>query len=168
MSTYEELFIRHDGSVDSEARALAEDLGMSAVEHDGRIHIRRAASDGVGQVGGEVYRNNFLNPELEGEAQAFDGYSTVFAIWTTDRSLAKQSSEALQIFRELVVKRPDTAMVLTHDLDLITAAYVPGLGSHEFPEGTTADVDDEPVWRPWVADSPARDSRPQSPNPANP
>lgn len=154
MSTYEELFIRRNGSVESEARALAEDLEMSAIERDGRLHVRRVASDGVGQVGGEVYRNHFLNSGPESEIQAFDGYNTVFAIWTTDRSPAKQGSEALRIFRELVGKRPDTAMILTHDLDLVVAAYVPGLGSHEFPEGTTADADDEPVWRPWVDHGP--------------
>jgi hypothetical protein len=154
MATFEELFIRRSEPVGSEARALAEDLGMILTEDDGRIYLSRAAVDGVGKVGGEVYRNQFIYPEPENEVQAFDGYDTVFAIWTTERSLAKQSSEAWHIFRELVLKRPDTAMVLTHDLDLITAAYVPGRGTHRFPEGTTVDAGDEPVWRPWVVGLP--------------
>jgi hypothetical protein len=155
VATFEELFIRVGGSIDSEARALAEDLGMTLAEDsDGRIYLSRAATDGDGKVGGEVYRNRFTDTEIDDEPQAFDGYETVFAIWTTVRSLAKQGSEARQIFRELALKHPDTAMVLTHDLDLITAAYLPGRGTHEFPDGTTVDVDDEPVWRPWVAGRP--------------
>lgn len=150
MATFEELFIRRSGPLEAEARALAEALEMTLIERDERVYIRRAAMDGVGEVGGRVYRNQFINFEPGGEAQAFDGYDTVFAIWTTESSLTKQSLEAWQIFRELVAKRPDTAMVLTHDLDLITAAYIPGHSIHEFPEATTVDAGDEPVWRPWV------------------
>lgn len=150
MATFEELFIHSGDPVESEAALLAETLGMTVTEGEGGIYLRRAATDGVGHVGGKVYRNQFTNPEAKDEAQAFDGYGTVFAIWTTERSEAKQRSESLHIFQELAAKRPDTAMVLTHDLDLITAAYVPGLGIHEFPAQTTVDVDDEPVWRPWV------------------
>lgn len=150
MATFEELFIRRDEPVDVAARGLAADLGMAVIEGDGRFYLRRAAMDGVGEVGGEVYRNNFANTESEGGAQAFDGYGIVFGIWTTESSLLKQSSEARQIFRELSLKRPDTAMVLTHDLDLIVAAHSHEHGTHEFPEETTVDVGDEPVWRPWV------------------
>lgn len=154
MATFEELFIRRSGPIESEARALAEALGATLTEHEGRIYLSRAAVDGVGKTGGEVYRNHFIYPEPEDGAQAFDGYDTVFAIWTTERSSTKQSSEAFHIFRELILKRPDIAMILTHDLDLIIAAYTPGLGTHEFPDGTTVDVDDESVWRPWVVNSP--------------
>ncbi|WP_194904900.1 hypothetical protein [Catenulispora rubra] len=154
MATFEELFIRRSGPLESEAQALADALGMTLIEREGRVFIRRTALDGVGEVGGRVYRNEFVNSAPEDDAQAFDGYDTVFAIWTTESSLAKQDSEARQIFRELILKRPDTAMVLTHDLDLITAAYLPGRGTHEFPDKTTVDADDEPTWRPWVVGPP--------------
>lgn len=151
MATFEELFIRRGGPVESEARALGEALGMTLTEHEGRFYLSGSARDGVGTVGGEVSRNQFVYTEPGDEVQAFDGYDTVFAIWTSERSSAKQSSEALRIFQELAHKGPDTAMVLTHDLDLIVAAYTPEKGTHEFPEGTTVDADDEAVWRPWVA-----------------
>jgi len=155
MATFEELFIRRNGPIDSEAEALAEALGMTLIERDERVYIRRVASDGAGDVGGRVYRNQFVNSEPDAEAQAFDGYDTVFAIWTTESSVDKQKAEAWQIFRELVVKRPDVAMVLTHDLDLITAAYTPERGTHEFPDGTTVDASDEDAWRPWVVGRPS-------------
>jgi hypothetical protein len=151
MATFEELFIRRGGPVEAQARALAEALGMTLAEHEGRFYLSGAALDGAGTVGGEVSRNQFVYTEPEDGVQAFDGYETVFAIWTSDRSLVNQRSEALRVFRELTSRWPDTAMVLTHDLDLIVAAYTPEKGTHEFPEGTTVDADDETAWRPWVA-----------------
>ena len=124
MAAFEELFIQCGGPIGSEARALAEDLGMKCTEHHGRFYLSRAAGSGIGKVGGEVFRNQFTQEESEeAQAPAFDGYDTVFEIWTTDGSSAEQRSEALRIFRELVARRPDTAMVLTHDVDLIVAAH---------------------------------------------
>ena len=42
------------------------------------------------------------------------------------------------------------ALVLSHALSLIIAAYLPGVGMHSFPPGTTLDVPDDDIWRPWV------------------
>jgi hypothetical protein len=44
-------------------------------------------------------------------------------------------------------------MLLTHDLDLLTAAYLPGKGTHEFAPGITPDMQDIESWKPWIADS---------------
>ena len=35
-------------------------------------------------------------------------------------------------------------------LFVMTAAYLPGAGVHTFPRGTTLDVEDIELWRPWV------------------
>jgi hypothetical protein len=41
-------------------------------------------------------------------------------------------------------------MILSHNMDLMTAAYLPGTGVHLFPRGTGLDVEDIDAWRSWV------------------
>jgi hypothetical protein len=41
-------------------------------------------------------------------------------------------------------------MILSHNMALLTAAYLPGAGVHAFPRGTTLDAEDIELWRPWV------------------
>ncbi|TDD14614.1 hypothetical protein E1218_32785 [Kribbella turkmenica] len=58
--------------------------------------------------------------------------------------------EARLVFDRLVEARPEVAMLLCHDLDLLIAAYLPGRGVQEFTAGTTIDEPDADRWRGWV------------------
>lgn len=57
---------------------------------------------------------------------------------------------ARAIFEELAKAQSGVAMVLSHAMAWIVAAYLPGAGVHTFPCGTTLDVEDVELWRRWV------------------
>jgi hypothetical protein len=85
-------------------------------------------------------------PELTSAADnyPFEVYVRVFG------GLAGQADEARWIFDELVNKRPDTPMLLTHEgIDLV-AAYLPDRGVHDFPPGTELGPKFELIWRDWI------------------
>jgi hypothetical protein len=90
------------------------------------------------------------DPEPE-DVSAIDRYTGGVEVRLVGRKDEEsQIREARAIFDELAAGRPDVALVLSHALSLMIAAYLPGVGVHYFPPGTTLDVPDDVVWRPWV------------------
>ncbi|MEV0285219.1 hypothetical protein AB0H36_14005 [Kribbella sp. NPDC050820] len=84
------------------------------------------------------------------------GYPIEVDIWL-GRDEVVQAREARLVFGRLVEARPQTPMLLCHDLGGLVVAYVPGRGVHEFPAGTTMDAADAHEWRDWVPDLAERD-----------
>jgi hypothetical protein len=151
MTSYEHLFIRSATGFEVEASDLSAALGMALVHNDEGVWLNRDLPLNGVVVGGEVHANNYTDPVAAAEeVQAFDGYRTVFAIRVLPRKAADQRAEALKIFEELVARRPATPMLLTHDLDLLVAAYLPDRGVHLFAGQVTVDSEDAATWRPWV------------------
>jgi hypothetical protein len=152
MATFEHLFIKSDIGFEAQAEELASLLGMTLVRNEQGLWLNRNLPHGESVVGGEVHANNYSDPDSTAEdAQAFDGYDTVFAIRVLPRRSADQQAEALKIFDELATARPQTPMILTHDLDLVVATYLPDRGAHVFADGVTVDAGDAQAWGPWVA-----------------
>ncbi|MEV0289988.1 MULTISPECIES: hypothetical protein [unclassified Kribbella] len=90
------------------------------------------------------------DPEPE-DVSAIDRYTGVVEVRLAGkRDEELQSREARAVFDELAEGRPGVALVLSHDLSMIVATYLPGAGVHSFPPGTTLDIPDDTVWRPWV------------------
>ncbi|NUR94312.1 MAG: hypothetical protein HOV67_03530 [Kribbellaceae bacterium] len=66
------------------------------------------------------------------------------------RSEQEQAREACALFNELAAVRPGVALVLSHALSWIVAAYLPGRGVHGFPPETSLDEDAIDAWQPWI------------------
>lgn len=91
-----------------------------------------------------------VDPDPE-DVSAIDQYQGAVDIRYAGRKDEElQAREARALFDELVDTRPDTAMVLSHDMALMIAAYLPSAGVHTFADGTTLDAPDIETWRPWV------------------
>lgn len=133
---------------DDEAVSITGIIGGEVGEDgNGETSVNRRDRSGASWVGGEVTRNTFNELRDEyWEPQATDAYSVYFRI-RGDRSVLED--ETARIFDELVKGRPDTPMLLTHNLDLMDASYLPGRGVKHFPGGVSIYAEAEPVWRKW-------------------
>ena len=81
--------------------------------------------------------------------QAMAGYAVVVDVQYRTRK-DEQAEEARLAFEELVRALPDVPTLLTHNVELLVAAYLPGRGTHTFEPGTTVDDPDLSIWEPWV------------------
>jgi hypothetical protein len=91
-----------------------------------------------------------FDPEPE-DVSAIDRYNGMVEVRLAgfkDEEL--QAREACAIFNELAATRPDVALVLSHALCWIVAAYLPGSAVRAFPPRTSLDADAIDTWRPWV------------------
>jgi hypothetical protein len=157
MSTDDNIFLATDRPLAQVGSWLGEVLGLESVDDpelkdDAYLFRGRART-----VAGELYL--LLEPNVYGEADpepedisAIDRYQGVVDVRYAGRKDEDlQEREARAIFDELCGLHPDLAMVLSHNMALMTAAYLPGAGKHDFPRDTTLDIDHSEVWRPWVA-----------------
>jgi hypothetical protein len=156
MSTDDNIFLAAGMPLTEVAGWLSDTLELERVEDsdlkDGVYLLRGPART----VDGEVYL--LVEPNVYGEADpepddvsAIDRYPGVVDISCAGKKDEElQQREARAVFDELSNRQPDVALVLSHNMSLITAAYLPGTGAHTFPPGTTLDVDDVETWRPWV------------------
>ena len=101
--------------------------------------------DGV--IGVYIGLNGF-QPEPD-EVQAMDGYPVVVDVQSRQRKDA-QAEETRLAFQSLVDALADVPALLSHNVEMLIAAYLPGQGSHTFDPGTTLDDPDLDTWRPWV------------------
>ncbi|AXB42873.1 hypothetical protein [Amycolatopsis albispora] len=155
MGSYEYLYLDSDQPIAREAAWFRRELGFEPIPvQDGdpdHIGLRGPASTVDGMVGLAVRHNHTaLADPAPGECQAIDAYRVEIEFWYRRRDTEEQRREARLLFDRLVVARPGTAMLLTHGSDLLTAAWLPPRGRHEFPAGTTVDEPDLETWRPWV------------------
>jgi hypothetical protein len=156
MSTDDNIFVAADRPLADFGRWLAETLELEAVDdadlEHGVLRFRAPART----VEGDVYLT--VEPNVYGEVDpapedvsAIDRYQCLIDVYyagTKDEEL--QEREARLVFEDLAGRQPEVAMILSHNMALMTAAYLPGAGVHTFPRGTTLDVQDIELWRPWV------------------
>jgi hypothetical protein len=160
------IFVRSDTAVPELAATLAVALsGRVSHEPDGstvRFDAAALAGDpsGGGQPSG-VARLVVLRPDpywpfyLPGEFLATDAYDIELRLRPPDStSGGSYHPAARQLFQRVCAELDAPALHVT-DLDRLTAAYRPGHGSHEFPEGVTIEAPDAARWGDWVLASPA-------------
>ncbi|HZX02411.1 hypothetical protein [Kribbella sp.] len=151
MADSDEIFLALSGPLETAAEQVARVLGLEANgdlrAETGELQykVRARTSDGV--MGIYIGPNTF-QPE-PGEAQAMDGYGVVVDVqYRTHKP--QQAEEARLMFEALVEGLPDIPALLSHNLVMLVAAYLPERGTHTFEPGITLDVEDIDVWRPWV------------------
>jgi hypothetical protein len=91
---------------------------------------------------------NTFQPEPD-EVQAMDGYAVVVEVQSRQRKDA-QADETRLAFEALTSALPDVPALLSHNVELLIASYLPDSGTHIFEPGTTLDDPDLDTWRPWV------------------
>lgn len=156
MAARENIFLQSGSAAQDEAKLLQELLGLEPIPNQSgarpdQYGLRGPAGTVDGGVLGFVIQpNHHVVPDPEPEdVQAIDSYPIEVDIWL-GRDEVVQQQEARLIFDRLVDLRPDTPMLLCHDLGRLVAAYLPDRGVHAFPAGTTMDADDAEQWRDWV------------------
>jgi hypothetical protein len=156
MSAVENIFL----GTDLPLRQVADEwltplLGLEplpdGLDSDEEIGLRVRALDADGWLVMLVRRNGFAEPDPEpDEVQAFDSYPVESAIRYRTKDELGQQRQARMVFDKLVASQPEMPMMLVHDLDLLVAAHLPGVGTQYFPENVTVDAPDQDRWRPWV------------------
>jgi hypothetical protein len=156
MSTDDNIFLATDQPLAEVADWLSGALGLERVdstELKENAYLFRARAR---TVDGDLFV--LLEPNVYGEVDpepedvsAIDNYQGAVDIrYAGKKNEELQSREARTLFDELVETHPDVAMVLSHDMALLIAAYLPSAGVHTFLDGTTLDAPDIDTWRPWV------------------
>lgn len=151
MADSDEIFLSWEGSVEAAAAKVAEVLGLEfngdlRVE-TGELQYKGPARTFDGTIGFYVGPNTF-QPDPD-EVQAMDHYPLVVDVQARNRKPA-QAEEARLAFELLVSALGDVPALLSHNVELLVAAYLPGRGTHAFDAGTTLDDPDLDTWRPWV------------------
>lgn len=113
----------------------------------GELQYRGSARTFDGVIGIYIGPNTF-QPEPD-EVQAMDRYAVVVDVQSRQRKDA-QADESRLAFEALTGALPDVPALLSHNVELLVASYLPGSGTHTFNPGTTLDDPDLETWRPWV------------------
>jgi hypothetical protein len=112
--------------------------------------LRKRASVRDGWLALVVQPNMYaeVDPEPD-EIQAMDPYAIEIQL-RGSRDESALRAEAGLLFGVLVNDRPDVPMLLVHDLAILVAAHLPGVGTHPFDWPTSPDPPDLELWRSWV------------------
>ncbi|TCC19259.1 hypothetical protein [Kribbella sindirgiensis] len=152
MADSDEIFLALDEPLEVAAERVARVLELEfngdlrAETGELQYKVRARTSDGV--VGVYIGPNTF-EPEPD-EVQAMDGYAVVVDVQYRTRKDA-QAEEARLMFERLVDALSDVPALLSHNVEVLVAASLPGRGTHTFDPGTTVDDPDLSTWEPWVA-----------------
>jgi hypothetical protein len=121
-------------------------LGADWVERDGSVYVSLRRDEA--EIGGEVTRNIYgAPPDAEpDEISALDGYGIVYEVRRVPSDEAAGRAAAQRLFDEIVERLPWPAL-LVDGLDILVAAWHPGVGRTNFPAGTTPDAGDQETWR---------------------
>ncbi len=155
MSTFEEIFLSTGGENPGHVAAqLAAALGME-ITHDtpGRLYVGRTLPDEPDtRIGGEVHTNPYPDPDpLPDEVSVLDGYDIVYAVWCTNPVI--QQAEASRIFDQITGNLPWPAL-LTHNANLLHAAWHPETGRRNFDPPISPDVEDRHAWAEYQRTTP--------------
>ncbi|WP_427891584.1 hypothetical protein ACQHIV_03515 [Kribbella sp. GL6] len=151
MADSDEIFLALTGPFEAAAERVAGLLGLEANgdlrAESGELQYKVRARTTGGVVGVYIGPNAFQSePD---EAQAMDSYGVVVDVqYRTHKP--DQAAEARLMFEALVDGLPEVPALLSHNLEMLVAAYLPGRGRHAFAPGTTLDDPDQGIWRPWV------------------
>jgi hypothetical protein len=156
MSTSDDIFLASSESLETTVEWLSGVLRLERLEdpdlkeHEHLFRGRARATDGELVLVVQPNWHGEIDPAPE-DVSAIDRYAGVVEVRLVGaKDEESQEREARAVFDELAATQPDVALILSHALSLITAAYLPGTGAHTFPPGTTLDEPDADVWRPWV------------------
>ncbi|MER7245681.1 hypothetical protein [Kribbella sp. NPDC000426] len=160
MSSDDDIFFS-GGAVEDVAEWMARTLGLERLEspdlEEGEYLFKKQSrfTDGLGVL--LLVRPNIhlvVDPEPD-EVSVIDGCTGMAKVRLAGvKDVQAQTREACTIFSELAATAPRVALVLTNALSTVVAAYRPGAGVRSFPAGTSMDLDDIGVWRPWVGGGP--------------
>jgi hypothetical protein len=156
MSTVENIFLGTELPV----REVVEDwlmplFGLETVPEEPPVgeefYVRGRAVGVDGWLGFTVRPNGHVEVDPAPEdIQAIDAYPVEISIRYGSRIEGVQEQQARLIFEKLVEARADVPMLLVHDLDLLVAAHLPGVGTQYWVEPPTVDAPDQDKWRAWV------------------
>jgi hypothetical protein len=151
MSTDESIFLQVVESPAEVAEWLTAVLTFErlpgAEDGSGEVVMRASATTVDAWLGVLVDGNSYVSQEGEA-AQAIDAYPIEIAISLKPEEVLRQ--EARLAFDKLVEVRPEVAMLLVHDLDVLVAAHLPDRGTEYFADKVSVDAPDQDKWRPWV------------------
>jgi hypothetical protein len=151
MADSDEIFLAMEEPLEAAAARVAGVLGLEfngdlrAETRELQYKVGARTFDGV--IGVYIGPNTY-EPE-PGEPQAMDGYAVVVDVQSRQRKDA-QPEETRLAFQQLVAALGDVPALLSHNVEMLVAAYLPGQGIHTFAPGTTLDDPDLETWRPWV------------------
>jgi hypothetical protein len=156
MSTDDTIFLGTREPLEEVAAWLRGVLGLERIDDaelgEGKHLLRGRARTVDGELIFLVEPNVYgeVDPEPD-DVSAIDHYPGVVDIrYAGKKDEELQMREARAVFGELVGDQPDAAMILSHNMALLTAAYLPGVGVRYFDAGTTLDAPDRDAWQPWV------------------
>jgi hypothetical protein len=151
MADSDEIFLSMEGSLEEAAGRVADVLGLEFNgdwrDETGELQYKGRART-FGEIIGFYIGPNIFQPEPD-EVQAMDHYPLVVDVQARNRKPA-QAEEARLAFELLVTAFGDVPAILSHNVEILVAAYLPGRGTHTFEPGTTLDDPDLDIWRPWV------------------
>lgn len=150
MATDESIFLQLDESPEQVAEWLVAVLSFERLSGgQDEVVLRGAAATVDGWLRVEVGRNIYVSPDAgHDEVQAIDAYPIEIGIrYKPDEILRR---EARLAFDKLVDVRPEVPMLLVHEVTILDAAHLPGVGTQYFAEPVTVDAPDQDKWRPWV------------------
>ncbi|HEY9333594.1 MAG TPA: hypothetical protein VIQ79_04230 [Kribbella sp.] len=151
MADSDEIFLALRGDQEDAAAQVAAVLGLEFKrdfrDETGELSYVGQARSFDGLIGIFIGPNSF-QPEPD-EVQAMDGYPVVVDVQSRVHKDA-QPVETRLAFEALVGALPDVPALLSHNVEYLVAAYLPGRGIHSFEPGITLDDPDLDTWRPWV------------------
>lgn len=151
MSTREHIYIDAGEPIEVLAGRLSRVLGMTVIRNErGETFLSRPASNGDGNVGGELYPNHGTDPDASDDEISFtDNFRAVFEVGYTGRDSDVQPAEAARLFEELS-SAALFRMALVRGFDILVAVSSPGIGTVMLPDGTTPYVQDRKAWLPYL------------------
>ncbi|MEU4192506.1 hypothetical protein AB0E69_11430 [Kribbella sp. NPDC026611] len=151
MADSDEIFMATDEPLEAAANRVAGVLGLEFLgdlrADTGELQYKGRARTFDGVIGVYIGPNKF-GPE-PGEVQAMDRYPLIVDVQSRTHKTA-QRDEARLAFGLLVEALGNVPALLSHNLELLVAAYLPGRGTHTFDADTTLDDPDVDTWRAWV------------------
>ncbi|HWD81812.1 MAG TPA: hypothetical protein VG497_23110 [Kribbella sp.] len=151
MADSDEIFLALSEPLEVAAERVARVLGLEfngdLRAESGELQYKGRARTSDGVFGVYIGPNTF-EPEPD-EVQAMDGYALVVDVqYRTHKP--EQAEEARLAFDALTEGLPDVPALLSHNVVMLVAAYLPGSGTHVFEPGTTLDDPDMSAWESWV------------------
>lgn len=148
MSSSEHVFVRPPDDLAEPAQVLAEALDARERAQDNDASPTTVLSFAIEQNRPgwlEMTKNPYTShPDVLGSS-ALDYYSLDLTITAGPNAVTHDA--ARRVF-ELVSERLLWPSCLVRNLEFLVADFVPGVGRHEYPAGTTPDVEDLGRWGP--------------------
>jgi len=153
MSNVEHILLHTGLSPEQVAERLAESLGATLTRHEqGEVSVRRVVSTGnaEGTVGGLVAENDEYKDHPETDVESiYNGYDTLYEIWSTIPREDLQHADAKTIFSEITARLHWPAAHAEEGGSLYSA-WDPKLGRTDFPPGTSVDSPHRDLWKAYA------------------